>query len=145
MICILKIHNSDSFVCESDSIKVFKISESEVVSEISMFCLLHGVPLQSLPWILMNSNDYSNEWAALNLNQIFTSRQTTFITTKTNTKKVGLNALANRFDILNNRIPLSWFNKSIDVFKVHFKKGIYVTVICWWMNEWIKFIYLTSI
>ena len=44
----------------------------------------------------------SLEWAALNFNQIFTSRQITFKSRHQNVKRVGLNALANRFYIPNS-------------------------------------------
>ena len=39
-----------------------------------------------------------------------------------NRKKVGLNAFANRAFVLNGRIPLFWFNMSINTYKVHCKK-----------------------
>ena len=71
---------------------------------------------------LYNCNDYNMEWAALNYNQIFTTWQTKFISKKAHTKKVGLNAFANRISIINNRVPLNWFNMSFDTFKVHCKK-----------------------
>ena len=71
---------------------------------------------------LINDPTFTTEWVALNFNQILTSRQTKFLATKTNKRKVGLNALANRVYILNNRIPLDWFNLSLDSFKVHCKK-----------------------
>ena len=61
------------------------------------------------------------EWVAINLNQILTSRQTTFKTNKNNKKKVGMNALANRFWVLNGKIPLAWFNMSFETFKVKCK------------------------
>ena len=70
----------------------------------------------------MNSSSHTCEWVHLNFNQILTSRQTTFMANKNNRKKVGLNAIANRIYILNGRIPLSWFNMSIDTYKVHCKK-----------------------
>ena len=70
----------------------------------------------------MKCTNYTIEWAALNFNQILTSRQTNFIATRANIKKVGLNAFANRVYILNNRIPLSWFDMSIETFKIHCKK-----------------------
>jgi hypothetical protein len=41
---------------------------------------------------------------------------------KSNNKRVGLNAFANRVYILNGRIPLDWLNMSINTFKVHCKK-----------------------
>ena len=71
---------------------------------------------------LLNSNDYTTEWAAVNFNQTFTSRQTNFMATAPNLKRVGLNAFANRINILNNRIPLVKFNCTCDTFKVHSKK-----------------------
>ena len=70
---------------------------------------------------ITNDNNHSLEWAALNFNQILTSRQSKFFSLRGNNKRVGLNAIANRFFILNNRIPLNWFNLSIDSFKVHCK------------------------
>ena len=71
---------------------------------------------------VINGSDTNLEWAALNFNQILTSRQTMFLSSKCNNKKVGLNALANIFFIINNQIPLTWFNMSIETFKVHCKK-----------------------
>ena len=65
---------------------------------------------------------YLTEWVALNFNQILTSRQTRFLASKANKRKVELNALANRVFILNNRIPLEWFNMSFESFKVHCKR-----------------------
>ena len=59
---------------------------------------------------LYNFIGYSFEWNCLNWNQIFSSRQTTFLTMKTNNTKVGLNALSNKLSILNSLIPLSWLN-----------------------------------
>ena len=54
---------------------------------------------------LYNSEIYSLEWVSLNCNQIITSRQTKIISSKAHIKPVGINALANRFYILNNTIP----------------------------------------
>ena len=71
---------------------------------------------------LMNSTSNTIEWVALNFNQILTSRQSNFITVKANRKKVGLNAFANRTFILNNKIPLKWFNMTLETFKIHCKK-----------------------
>ena len=98
------------------------------------FVRLHEMCNRSLPenfllyrhalllYKLMNSSSHTCEWVHLNFNQILTSRQTTFMANKNNRKKVGLNAIANRIYILNGRIPLSWFNMSIDTYKVHCKK-----------------------
>ena len=70
---------------------------------------------------LMNDQKWTLEWAALNFNQILTSRQTHFMSIRNNSKKVGLNAFANRCHALNGRIPLEWFNKSLNTFKVNCK------------------------
>ena len=72
---------------------------------------------------LINSQPpYTLEWAALNFNMIQTSRQINFKSMKQNKKRVGLNALANRSFILNDKIPLEWFNKSIILFKLKCKE-----------------------
>ena len=68
----------------------------------------HALSLYKLFW----STESSSDWVALNFNQVLTTRQTSFIRgpfimAKNNRKKVGLNELANRMYILNNRIPLS--------------------------------------
>ena len=73
---------------------------------------------------LFNTNDHTTEWVELNFNQINTSRHLNFITCKSNLKKVGLNALANRLYIINNQIPLTMLNKSYDTYKVFCKKII---------------------
>ena len=76
---------------------------------------------------LMDQNNHSLEWIFLNFNIILTSRQTNFFAMKGNNKRVGLNAISNRFYILNNRIPLNSLNMSIDTYKVHCKR-IFLTV-----------------
>ena len=62
------------------------------------------------------------EFVHLNQSQILTSRQTVFKTLKSNVFKVGMNSLTNRLTHINNVIPLTWLNMSIDTFKVHCKK-----------------------
>ena len=71
---------------------------------------------------IMNGTTHSLEWVLLNFNVILTSRQTTFMALKNNKMRVGLNAFANRVFILNNRIPLDWFNMTQDTFKVYCKR-----------------------
>ena len=71
---------------------------------------------------LYNSNGHSLEWISLNLNQILTTRQTNFITMKTNETKVGMNILSNRLYVLNGLIPLSWLNVTLNTFKVNCKR-----------------------
>ena len=50
---------------------------------------------------LINCPDFTTKWVALNFNQIITSRQTKFLAVRANKRKVGLNALANRFYFTN--------------------------------------------
>ena len=54
--------------------------------------------------------------------QILTGRQSKFKTLKIHNTKVGLNSLANRLYYINDLIPLSWLNLTIDSFEVHCKK-----------------------
>ena len=71
--------------------------------------------------LLTEQNTHTYEWIALNFNQILTSRQVKFKAVKANRKRVGLNALANRLSILNDRIPLDWLNLSYESYKVKCK------------------------
>ena len=64
----------------------------------------------------------TDEWLHLNFNQIITSRQTLFMTSKNNNLKVGMNCLTNRFQHLNGKIPLCWLNKSYLGYKLDCKK-----------------------
>ena len=71
---------------------------------------------------LMNANPpYTTEWAALNMNIVFTSRQNAFRTNSDNSKRVGLNSLTNRLSILNGKIPLNWFDLGYDTYKIKCK------------------------
>ena len=70
----------------------------------------------------MKCTNYTIEWAALNFNTDFDFKTNKLYCYKGKHKKVGLNAFANRVYILNNRIPLSWFDMSIEMFKIHRKK-----------------------
>ena len=71
---------------------------------------------------LYNTDFNPFEFTLLNQNQILTGRQTNFITSKSNLKKVGINCLANRLTIINNKIPLEWLNLSLGTYKVKCKK-----------------------
>ena len=62
------------------------------------------------------------EFALLNFNQILTGRQTNFISLKSNVGKVGINCLANRLTVINNKIPLNWLNLSLNSYKINCKK-----------------------
>ena len=71
---------------------------------------------------LYNNHYNPFEFARLNFNQILTGRQTNFIALKSNAIKVGINCLANRLTIINNKIPLDWLNLSLETYKVKCKK-----------------------
>ena len=118
----------------SSSAKAIKACVKYCTNDIS-FINIHEMYIRATPdkylkykhalclFKLMNSESPHNlEWVALNFNQILTSRHTTFKINKHNNKRVGLNALANRFSILNDQIPLDWFNKSFDSYKIKCKE-----------------------
>ena len=71
---------------------------------------------------LYNTREHSLEWLHLNQNQILTSRQVYFEILKSNSLRVGLNALANRLANINGKIELSWLNKGYESFKINCKK-----------------------
>ena len=71
---------------------------------------------------LYNENVQSLDWLNLNYNQILTSRQTTFMISKSHKTKTGLNMITNRLSILNGRIPLTWLNATISTYKIKCKK-----------------------
>ena len=68
----------------------------------------------SLYKLTNEESPHSIEWVALNFNQILTSRQSTFKIAKVNLRRVGLNALSNRLSTINEKIPLTWLNLSMD-------------------------------
>ena len=75
---------------------------------------------------LYNSKEHSLEWLHLNHNQILTSRQTHFKIMRSNTLRVGLNALANRLASINGKKNLMWLNLSYESFKIRCKE-IFIT------------------
>ena len=87
------------------------------------FQYLHTLDYPTLSLFkLYNIDSNTKEFVCLNFNQILTSRQEKYITSKNNKIKVGLHCLANRPYILNGTIPLQSCNNSIDTFKVKCKK-----------------------
>ena len=71
---------------------------------------------------LYNVNFNIFEFLLLNHNQILTGRQNKFFVIKSNNYNIGINSLANRLPVINNKIPLDWLNLSFDTFKVKCKK-----------------------
>ena len=117
----------------SSSAKAIKTCVKHCTNDIS-FNRLHEIYKRATPdnyslykhalctFKLMNCcPPFSTEWVAFNFNQILTSRQTMFKSNKANKKRIGLNALANRVSVVNGKIPLSWFNLTIDTYKIKCK------------------------
>ena len=71
---------------------------------------------------LYNVQFNSSEFCLLNENQILTSRQTHFVSIKSNNLRVGINRLSNRLYVLNKAIPLNWLNDSLSTYKIKCKK-----------------------
>ena len=71
---------------------------------------------------LYNIQFNTREFCLLNVNQILTSRQTHFISLKSNNHRVGINRLSNRLYVLNKAIPLDWLNDSSSTYKIKCKK-----------------------
>jgi hypothetical protein len=83
-----------------------------------MFCTYK---LCLLLYKLYNNEYPIEEWTYLNFEQILTSRQTHFKITNNHNLIVGKNAITNRLNFLNDKIPLTWLNKSFIQFKLECK------------------------
>ena len=59
-----------------------------------------------------NTGKPFGEWANLNFNQTFGSRQLKFHVNLNNNLRVGMNALCNHFHYLNDKIPLDLKNRA---------------------------------
>jgi hypothetical protein len=55
-----------------------------------------------------NNEIPETDWLSLNFEQIITSRQSVFLTRKTNNYDDGLNISSNKFCVLNGKIALDW-------------------------------------
>ena len=71
---------------------------------------------------IYNSENQSVEWIHLNLNQVFTSRQTCFHINRHNKLTVGMNALSNRLYYINDKIPFELLNKQYESYKIECKR-----------------------
>ena len=71
---------------------------------------------------LYNSNDMSEDWISLNIQQNFNDRNGKFQSYNIENYKVGKNLLCNRFKQLNNKIDYHWFNESLNSYKIKCKK-----------------------
>ena len=71
---------------------------------------------------LFNSTQMSDDWVSLNVQQNFNGRNGKIQFFNISNYKVGRNLLVNRFKILNNKIDYSWFNASLETFKIKCKQ-----------------------
>ncbi len=62
------------------------------------------------------------EWTQLNFSIIITTRQSKFAINRNNRLCVGNNAICNRLNVLNDKIPLTWLNKNYSLYKIECKK-----------------------
>lgn len=62
------------------------------------------------------------EWTQLNFSIILTTRQSKFAINRNNRLCVGNNAICNRLNVLNDKIPLTWLNKNYSLYKIECKK-----------------------
>ena len=74
---------------------------------------------------LYNTNSMSDDWISLNIQQNFNERNGKFQIYNISNYKVGRNLL---FKSLNNKIDYSWFNESLNTFKVKCKKLLLQTI-----------------
>ena len=73
---------------------------------------------------VVKNNVPTPDWININFNNIHTTRQTRFMTSKANRLKVGMNLISNRFYYLNGKIEMDWLNLSYNTYKVKCKKNI---------------------
>ena len=63
-----------------------------------------------------------DEWVYLNLDQVNTSRQTTFQINRNCKTRIGRNSLCNRFHQINGKIPFLWLGQTYHSYKIKCKK-----------------------
>jgi hypothetical protein len=56
---------------------------------------------------LYNNNQHNTDWLNLNFNQVLSTRQIYFETTKISNYRIGSNVLSNRLQMLNKKYPLN--------------------------------------
>ena len=74
----------------------------------------HAIQLHKLH----NSTMMTEDWISLNFQQNFNGRNDKLHVFNVANYKVGQNLIVNRFKTLNNKIPYSWLNESLDSFSV---------------------------
>jgi hypothetical protein len=82
-------------------------------------CAVYKLAL--LLYKVMNDCMPDIKWTHLNFDHVLTSRQTHFCTRKTNSLKVGLNAISNFLFYLNDLMLQDWFKMSIKRYKKNCK------------------------
>ena len=61
---------------------------------------------------VVNNQVQVQDWVNININNIQTRRQTTFMSKKSSRLRIGMNIISNRFYYLNGRICLYWLNQA---------------------------------
>ena len=87
-------------------------SSEEKLLEYKLALQLHKV---------FNTNVATSDWTNINLNNIQTSRQTGFMTSRNNRLKLGMNIISNRFFYPNGKIELGWLKLAYRSFKTKLK------------------------
>ena len=80
------------------------------------YCLYkHAILLHTI----YNEKRPNLEWLAINFNQNFNQRKTTFAAFDNSNYKIGKNnKISNRISCLNNKIELGWLNKDVNCYKL---------------------------
>ena len=118
------------FVASANSLKMCLNYKTDMISYIDLHKMTNRATPEMLSdyklalslYKIFNNESPQNEWLHLNFSQITTSRQTNFMTSKSNNLKLGINSLTNRLHHLNGKIPLEWLNKTFNCYKIECKK-----------------------
>ena len=105
-------HYPDTNISYIELHNMAKRATPEMFRRYKLALLLHRTFNEQIP---------VQDWLSLNFYQSNMSRQTNFNIRKCNRLMVGLNVSNNRFNELNNMIPLDWFNMPINLYKTSCK------------------------
>ena len=108
----MALHYSKKLISHQNLHKIANRATPEMFCTYKLCLLIHK----------LYNNEYPlEEWTYLNFEQILTSTQTQFKITNNNNLMVGKNAITNRLNSLNDKIPLLWFKKSFIQLKLECK------------------------
>jgi hypothetical protein len=107
------LHYPYCSVSNDDLHKLTNRATPSLVCDYKMAFLLDRTFTDKLP---------EDEWLHLNENFINTSRHTLFKVKRAHNCKIALNCATNRLHLLNDKIPMNWFNKGYNNYKIGCKK-----------------------